>query len=120
MMQIATASAFLLVASTVFAAAPATTTTTIPPMIVNVSIAAADVSPDLVKEALAETAAVWRTSGVTFVWQRAPRAASKDAGPVVPNTLHVIVGNERGAGTDSRRPLGWIVFDDVDVPQQEI
>ena len=71
---------------------------------------------------LAETEAIWRASGVTFVWQRAPRVAatSSGAGPFLPNTLHLIIGNDRGAGRDGRRPLGWIVFDAVDAPQQEI
>jgi len=123
MMLIATTAVFALVASTAFAAAPAATTTaTIPPMIVNVSIAAADVSPDLIKRALAETASLWRSSGVTFVWQRAPRvaAASSVAGPYLPNAMHLIIGNDRGVGRDGKRPLGWILFDAVDAPQQEI
>ncbi len=121
MMLIATTAALALVASTVLAAAPAATTAAIPPMIVKVSIAA-EVSPDLVKRTLAETAALWRSSGVTLLWQRAPRAAaaSSDPGPFLPNTLHLIIGDDRGVGRDGRRPLGWIVFDAVDAPQQEI
>src|SRR5689334_15553863 len=99
MMLIATTAVFALVASSALAAAPATTAS-IPPMIVNVSIAAGDVSPDLVKRTLAETAALWRSSGVTFVWQNAPRttATASGAGPFLPNTMHLIIGNDRGVG----------------------
>jgi hypothetical protein len=121
MMLIATTVAFAFVASSALAAAPAAAAAAIPPMIVNVSIAGANVSPATVKLALAEADAIWRPSGVTFVWQRAPRAAaSASAGPYLPNTLHLIIGNDRGVGQGSRLPLGWIVFDDVDAPQQEI
>jgi hypothetical protein len=123
MMLIATTAAFALVASTVIAAAPvAAATASIPPMSVNVSIAGVDVSPALVKRTLVETDAIWRSSGVTFVWQRAARLAAVvgDAGPFVPKALHVIIGSDRGAGRDGRRPLGWIVFDALDAPQQEI
>jgi len=120
MMLIATTVAFAFVASSALAAAPAAAAAAIPPMIVNVSIAGADVSPAIVTLALAEADAIWRPSGVRFVWQRAPRIASASAGPYLPNTLHLIIGNDRGAGQGSRLPLGWIVFDDVNAPQQEI
>jgi hypothetical protein len=120
MMLIATTAVFALVASTAFAAPSITASSTaaMPPLIVNVSIASADVSPALLKLALAETDAIWRTSGVRFVWRRGGGAA--EAGPYVPNTLHLIVGNDRGIGRAGRLPLGWIVFDDVNAPQQEI
>ena len=38
----------------------------------------------------------------------------------MPNSLHVVIGENRGVGTSGRVPLGWIVFDDVTVPEQEI
>jgi len=38
----------------------------------------------------------------------------------VPNSLHVVIGENRGSGKNGRVPLGWIVFDDVTVPEQEI
>lgn len=122
MMLIATAAAFALVASTALAAAPAAATSSVPPMIVDISIASAAVPPALVKLVLAETDAIWRPAGITFVWRRAPRTAtaSADAGPFLPNTLHLVIGDERGNGREWRRPLGWIVFDALDVPQQEI
>jgi hypothetical protein len=123
MMLIARTAVFALVASTAFAAPTITASSTaaMPPLLVNVSIASADVSPALVTLALAETDAIWRTSGVRFVWRRIARAAaSANAGPYLPNMMHVIVGNDRGIGRAGRLPLGWIVFDDVNAPQQEI
>ena len=125
MMLIATTVAIALVASTAFAAgatAPASTDT-IPPMIVTVTTAA-DLSPSLVKALLAEADAIWRPSGITLLWQAAARIATpaeqRELGPFVPNSLHVVIGENRGGGTNGRVPLGWIVFDDVTVPEQEI
>jgi hypothetical protein len=125
MMLIATTVAIALVASTAFAAgatAPAATDT-IPPMIVTVT-AAADLSPALLKALLAETDAIWRPNGITLLWQAAARivgpADQRETGPFVPSSLHVVIGDNRGSGTSSRVPLGWIVFDDVTVPEQEI
>jgi hypothetical protein len=125
MMLIATTVAIALVASTAFAAgvtAPATTDT-LPPMIVTVTTAA-DLSPSLVKALLAEADAIWRPSGITMLWQAAARIVrpveQREAGPFVPNSLNVVIGENRGGGTSSRVPLGWIVFDDVTVPEQEI
>ena len=125
MMLIATTVAIALVASTAFAAgatAPASTDT-IPPMIVTVTTAA-DLSPSLVKALLAEADAIWRPSGITLLWQAAARivtaAEQRELGPFVPNSLHVVIGENRGTGKNGRVPLGWIVFDDVTVPEQEI
>jgi hypothetical protein len=125
MMLIATTVAIALVASTAFAAgatAPASTDT-IPPMIVTVTTAA-DLSPSLVKALLAEADAIWRPSGITLLWQAAARIATpaeqRELGPFVPNSLHVVIGENRGSGKNGRVPLGWIVFDDVTVPEQEI
>ena len=62
---------------------------------------------------------------MTFIWQRAARggavlARERDR-PYVSNTLRLTIGDERGnTGHDGRLPLGWIRFDDVTVPQQEI
>jgi hypothetical protein len=125
MMLIATTVASALFASTVVAAgAPVVSSPAIPPIIVNVT-AGADLSPALVKRLLAEADAIWRPSGVTFVWQRAARAAVpyalvSETGPYVPDTLRLTIGDNRGNARDSRMPLGWIVFDDVAEPQQEI
>ncbi len=125
MMLIATTVAIALVASTAFAggaAAPAATDT-IPPMTVTVTTAA-DLSPTLVKSLLAEADTIWRPSGITLLWQAASRLArtaeQRQTGPFVPNSLHVVIGENRGIGKSGRLPLGWIVFDDVTEPQQEI
>ena len=125
MMLIATTVLVALFASTAFAAgamAPASSSA-IPPMIVNVT-AAQEVSPALVARILAETDAIWRPSGIAFIWQRAarvvvPYARAGETGPYVPNTLRLVIGGNRGAGRDGRLPLGWILFD-AGAPAQEI
>ena len=127
MMLIATSVAAALFTSTAFASgaeAPASSSSPIPPMIVNVK-AAPDLSPSLLARVLAETDAIWRRAGVTFVWQRAarevvPYSRASETGPYVPNTLRLIIGDNRGAGRDGGLPLGWILFDDVATPEQEI
>ena len=126
MMLIATTGLVALFASTAFAAgawAPASSSA-IPPMIVNVT-AAQDVSPALLARILAETDALWRPSGIAFIWQRAarvvvPYARASETGPYVPNTLRLIIDDSRGAGRDGHLPLGWIVFDGGAAPGQEI
>jgi hypothetical protein len=126
MMLVATSVAVALFASTAFAAgakAPASSSDILP-MIVNVT-ATPEVSPVLVARILAEAGAIWRPSGVTFVWQRAarvvvPYSRASETGPYVPNTLRLIIGDNRGARRDGRLPLGWILFDDVAAPEQEI
>jgi hypothetical protein len=128
MMLIATTVASALFASILFAgpaAAPEASSSAIPPMIINVTSDAAALSPALVKRILAETDAIWRSSGVTFVWRRAarvvvPYARASETGPYVPNTLRLTIGENRGVAHDARTPLGWILFDDLTEPQQEI
>lgn len=125
-MLIATSLAVALCASSAVvhagaAAAPATPST--PPMIINVS--APGISPSLLRLMLAETDAIWRGSGVSFVWRRtareaAPESRAGQAAPYLPATLRVIVGDDPGAAHDGQLPLGWIVFDDVTTPEQEV
>jgi hypothetical protein len=38
----------------------------------------------------------------------------------VPKTLRLIIGDDHGEGSGNHLPLGWIVFDDVASPEQEI
>jgi|KBSMisStandDraft_5_1062788.scaffolds.fasta_scaffold02177_9 hypothetical protein len=126
MMLIATTVASVLIASITSAAgAPAASSPAVPPMIVNVS--APGISPQLVKAVLAETDAIWRSSGVTFVWRNAPAAAASPARAgvdaivtSVPNTLRLTIGESRGASREGYLPLGWILFNDGTVPEQEI
>jgi hypothetical protein len=126
MMLIATTVAIALVASTAFAAGAAAPSSSdaIPPMIVAVSVDA-KLSPALVQAVLTEADAIWRPGGITFVWQRTPRVAAPytravDTVPYLPNTLHLTIGENRGTGTSGRLPLGWILFDDMTMPGQEI
>jgi hypothetical protein len=126
-MLIATSLVAALFASPSFAAgaaAPVTTAyTSVPPMIVNVS-SAPNISASLVSRVLAETDAIWRGSGFTFVWRRAtpgvvPDARTSEAGPYMPSALRVVIGNETRPSRDGSLPLGWIRFDDA-TPEQEI
>jgi hypothetical protein len=132
MMLIATSLTAALVASSSFTAIAAVTAITesapkafsLPPMIVNVATVA-DVPASLVARMLEETDAIWRGSGFTFVWRHAarevvPYARMSEAGPYVPTTLRVVVGNDPGASSDGKLPLGWIRFDDEQTPEQEI
>jgi hypothetical protein len=132
MMLIATGLAAALVASSSFATATAITAIddsapkglSLPPMIVNVATAA-DVPATLVARMLEETDAIWRGTGFTFVWRHAarevvPYARTSEAGPYVPSTLRVVVGDEPGVSSDGKLPLGWIRFDDEQTPEQEI
>ena len=129
MMLIATTVAIALVASSassalaVGAAAPASSDA-VPPMIVAVSVDA-DLSPALVQGVLAEADAIWRPSGISFVWRRMPRVGapdlrSVDAAPCLAKTLHLTIGDSRGAAKNSHLPLGWIMFDELTAPAQEI
>jgi hypothetical protein len=124
-MPIATSLAAALFASTLphagAAETPATRAT--PPMIVTVS--APDLSASLLKYMLEETDALWRSAGVTFVWRRsarevAPSAPPAEAGAHLPSTLRVTIGDAPGNTLEGQLPLGWIVFDDVTTPEQEI
>ncbi len=124
MMLIATTAAIALFATGALAAAPAASATSIPPMIVSVT-SAADISPQLLSRVFAEADAIWRSSGVSFVWQRVARGAATYArtveiGPLVPNTLRLSIGDQRGTPGNGRLPLGWIVFAGGEVPEQEI
>src|SRR5947207_2202818 len=73
---------------------------TVPPMIVNV-LASATVPPSLVTRLIAETDAIWRGTGVSFLWQPGPhdgvaharRTAQSISGPA---TLRVVIGDQPG------------------------
>jgi hypothetical protein len=120
------------------AAAPiagsAQTLPSLPTMSIRVA-AAPDITPTLVTALLAETDAVWRGTGISFLWQRdslagvasisaAARLASVQGRPESPSfgpsTLHVTIGHDKHHVVEAHLPLGWIVFDDPTTPQQEI
>lgn len=124
MMPIATTVAVALFASVAFAGAEApAASSALPAMIVNVT--APDLPPALVARILAEADAIWRPSGITFLWRRAarvvvPYSRASETGPYVPKTLRLVIGDSRGERRDGSLPLGWILFDDVASPEQEI
>jgi hypothetical protein len=123
MMLTATSVAAALFAFTAFAA-PAASPSAIPPLMVSVTTSG-DLSPALIASIFKETDAIWRPSGISFLWRRITREAvpferAGETGPYVPNTLRLNIGNASGQPRDGRLPLGWIVFDDVTTPQQEI
>jgi hypothetical protein len=124
-MLVATTVAIALVASTALAAGVAPVASdAVPQMIVTVNVEP-NLSPSLVQAILAEADAIWRPCGISFVWQRTPPvsvsyARAGHAAPYLPNTLHLTIGERRGPERNGRLPLGWIVFDDMTVPAQEI
>jgi len=123
-MLIATSHVVALLASLSLASGAAAPVQPPPPMIVNLSTAA-KISPTLLARVLAETDAIWRANGFSFVWRRAarevvPYARTSEAGPYLPSHLRVIIGNEIGVSHDHRTPLGWIAFDDDGGPMPEI
>jgi hypothetical protein len=124
-MLIAAASLTLAVATTATAAVPLSspaTTSTTPPMLVSV-VASSDVPARLVAAIVAETDAVWRGTGMQFFWQRdmrdAPPASSMPT-PYRTPILRVQIGHETHGTREWTFPLGWIVFDDPQTPEQEI
>jgi len=125
MMLTVTTAVVALLASAALAGAgfPEASTPTLPPMIVTV-IAPGGMSSRLIAAVLAETAAIWRPSGVSFVWRFMPgvlkSSPANQPEAYLPNTLRLTIGEDRGVGRDGRVPLGWIVFDDVTLPEQEI
>lgn len=96
----------------------------IPQMTIYVS-AAPDLPARLVAAALAEADAVWRTTGVSFLWRREDQYATM-SGRMSPErrygspALRVVIGHETHTARDQHYPLGWIVFDDPRTPEQEI
>jgi hypothetical protein len=123
MLTVTTAVVALLASTLVAASLPEASSPATPPMIVTV-VSAGEIPSRLVAAVLAEADTIWRPGGVTFSWRRVPpvQATSplNERAPYLSNTLHLTIGDERGRGRDGRLPLGWIVFDDVTVPQQEI
>jgi len=123
MMLTATSVVAALFAFTAFAA-PAASPAAIPPLVVSV-MTSGDLSPALIARVFKEADALWRPSGITFLWRRITREVvpferASETGPYVPDTLRLNIGNASGQPRDGRVPLGWIVFDDVTTPQQEI
>jgi hypothetical protein len=77
---------------------------------INVSVAP-DLSTTFVSRVLAETDDIWRSAGMTFAWQRAPRGAAA--------TLQVVIGHDARPVRDGRFALGWITFENSK-PEQVI
>jgi len=98
----------------------------ISPVPLVVTVIESGVPATVVSRLLEETDAIWRAAGVSFLWQRgarepAPVPPGSDMGPWLPaSRLRVIIGNDKGVARDHRTPLGWIVFDADNTPQQEI
>jgi hypothetical protein len=94
----------------------------LPPMIIHVA-AARDIKPTVVAALLAETDAVLRSSGLTFLWVHDANAPSARAvaEPERPSLgLHVSIGHATRPPSKRELPLGWIVFDNPATPEQEI
>src|SRR5690242_5103042 len=92
-----------------------------PPMIVNVTVAA-KISPTLLTRITDEADAIWRGTGISFVWQHSERPTSlaRRATPSFgPLTLRLVIGPEHGVSHEGQVALGWIVFED-NRPEQQI
>jgi hypothetical protein len=103
---------------------PALTSTNLPPIAIRV-YAAPTISSSLVAGTLDEASEIWRDLGLSFEWKAgaptvAPYMQATEAGPYVPATLRVVIGDEAGVSSEAETPLGWIRFDDVASPEQEI
>lgn len=90
--------------------APLRSANAFPPIGVSV-ITGHGISPALVTRILDEADTIWRGAGFTFVWQR-------DAG--LPAALRVSIGDEPAVAFDGQTTLGWIHFDERNVPEPEI
>jgi hypothetical protein len=104
-------------------AASGTPVPAIPSVIVNVRTAPG-IPSELVSALLDETDAIWRPTGITFLWrmnQSEPYAGHPTAeAPCDPAPLRVVIGDEIHRGSDSGFRLGWIVFDNPSTPEQDI
>jgi hypothetical protein len=83
----------------------------VPPIGITVT-AVADVPPKLLSMILDEADAIWRPTGIRFVWQHAPAS--------IPTMLHVTIDHARRPPIDADVPLGWVVFNDGRSPEPEI
>ena len=101
-MLIAISAAALAVASSLAAGASAPITPAPPPIVVHVS-AAPNVPSSIVANTIAETDAIFRSAGVSFIWRVGASALT---------TLSVAIGMEPGRVRNDATPLGWIMFAD--------
>ena len=114
-MLITTSLAAVFVSALVRASTPAAAA--LPPIAISVS-ASNSISPSLVTQVIDEATAVWRASGLTFVWRRDANPADPNAGPApcLASMLRVVIGRGQVADasrrTDSATALGWITFDE--------
>jgi len=115
----------VLAAAIAGAAAPAASP--MPPITIDVAAKAA-MPAGLVAMVLAEADAVWRPAGLTLVWRRVggdgqASASGAASGCDAVSTLCVEIGGDRGRDfrvSHENVALGWIPFDDGDVPEPAI
>jgi hypothetical protein len=108
----------------ILAAAPiAGSAQPLPPITIRVAIAPG-ITPSLIAGVLAETDAVWKGTGVSFLWRRDDRPVDRaQRSPLSEppyGALLVSIGYETHRVEQTHLPLGWIVFDDPTTPHQEI
>jgi len=83
----------------------------VPPVGVTV-LAAPDVPAPMVTLLLAEVDAIWRPTGINFIWQRGVSS--------IPTMLRVRIDGQQRPRVNGDRPLGWVLFDDDRLPEPEI
>jgi hypothetical protein len=97
----------------------------LPPTVISLYVAP-NVPATTVTLMLREADEIWKQAGFRFIWQQGaaevtPYARSSESGRYLPSTLHVMVDNNAGAqNTESSTALGWILFEQPDVPDQEL
>ena len=95
------------------------------PVIVTVH-AAPNISPLLVKAALEEAAAVWRSGGITLVWHAeqdestAVSAAADRRWTPIGSAVRVFFDDGPNTVKDNAGTIGWIVFNEFDMPLPDI
>jgi hypothetical protein len=136
----AAASVALTVVATMASAADGLPVKSMPPMAVSVRTEA-DLPPKILSIMLGETEAIWRGTGIQFIWEG--EAASehtargdaargdtmqKDASRArsLPPPLHrlgmlrVVIGHDTRSAQGLHLPLGWIKFENPTTPDHEI
>jgi hypothetical protein len=120
MLIAAAASVAVTIVTTMASAADGLTVKSMPPMAVSVQTDA-DVPPKILAIMLGETEAVWRGTGIQFIWEgEAGRARSPLSPPHRSGMLRVVIGHDTRSAQGSHLPLGWIKFDNPTTPDHEI
>ena len=120
MLIAAAASVAVTIVTTMAGAADGLAVKSMPPMAVSVQTEA-NVPPGLLAILLGETEAIWRGTGIQFVWEG---DAARGRSPLPPlrrsGMLRVVIGHDTRSARAPHLPLGWIKFESPTTPDHEI